>query len=66
MRHYTGLILGLRPASERWCYFITTSLIEWAQTWNQPSYNMPCYPRQMIMKLVKMQMFYLCSHNITD
>ena len=28
----TGMILGLRPANERWCYFVTTSLIGWAQT----------------------------------
>ena len=27
----TGLIIGLRPANERWCYFVTTSLIGWAQ-----------------------------------
>ena len=29
---YTGLILGLRSANERWRYFVTTSLIGWAQT----------------------------------
>ena len=28
----TGLILGLRPANERRRYFVTTSLIGWAQT----------------------------------
>ena len=27
-----GLILGLRPANERQGYFVTTSLIDWAQT----------------------------------
>ena len=32
----SGLIPGLRPASERRCYFVTTSLIGWVQTWNQP------------------------------
>ena len=26
-----GLILGLRPTNERGCYFVTTSLIGWAQ-----------------------------------
>ena len=31
-----GLILGLRPASDRRCYFVTTSLIGWVQAWNQP------------------------------
>ena len=30
------LILGLRPASERQCYFVTKSLIGWAQALNQP------------------------------
>ena len=27
----SGLILGLHPANERRCYFVTTSLIGWAQ-----------------------------------
>ena len=27
-----GLILGLRPANERRRFFVTTSLIAWAQT----------------------------------
>ena len=29
---YTGLILGLHTTNERWCYFVTTSLIGWAQS----------------------------------
>ena len=29
--HITGLILGLRPANESRCYFVTTSLIGSAQ-----------------------------------
>ena len=33
---YTGLILGLRPASKRRGYFVKTSLIGWAQAYNQP------------------------------
>ena len=32
MINNAGLILGLRPANERRCYFVTTSLIGWAQT----------------------------------
>ena len=32
----SGLILGLLPANERRRYFVTTSLIGWAQTKNQP------------------------------
>ena len=31
-----GLILGLCPPNERWRYFVTTSLIGWAQSYNQP------------------------------
>ena len=27
----TGMILGLRPANERWRYFVMTSLIGWVQ-----------------------------------
>ena len=34
----SGLILGLRPANERRRYFVTTSLIGWAQAYNQPWY----------------------------
>ena len=37
---YTGLILCLGPANERRCYFVTTSLIDWVQAWNQPWYSM--------------------------
>ena len=33
---YSGLILGLRPANERRRYFVTTSLIGWSQTKDQP------------------------------
>ena len=36
---YSGLILGLRPANERRCYFVTTSVIGWAQTQNQHWYS---------------------------
>ena len=32
----TGLILGLRPANEKRCYFVTTALIGWGQAYNQP------------------------------
>ena len=35
-RLYARLILGVRPANERRCYFVTTSLIGWVQTYNQP------------------------------
>ena len=35
MDWHTGLILGLRPANERRRYFVTTSLIGWAQAYNQ-------------------------------
>ena len=34
--YISGLILGLRPAKERRRYFVTTSLIGWAQTLNHP------------------------------
>ena len=33
------MILGLRPANDRRRYFVTTSLIGWAQAYNQPWYN---------------------------
>ena len=32
LSYHTGLILGLRPANERQFYFVTTSLVSWAQT----------------------------------
>ena len=30
----TGIILCMHPANERWCYYVTPSLIGWAQTRN--------------------------------
>ena len=33
--YHAGLILGLRPANEKLRYIVTTSLIGWAQAWNQ-------------------------------
>ena len=36
LRWVPGLILGLRPANERRCYFVTTSLIGWALTRTDP------------------------------
>ena len=35
MHQNTGLIVGLHPANERWCYSVTTSLIGWARALNQ-------------------------------
>ena len=35
LRGKTGLILGLRSANERRRYFVTTSLIDWVQAYNQ-------------------------------
>ena len=32
----TGLVLGLHPADERRCYFVTTALIGWVHAQNQP------------------------------
>ena len=31
LKYMLGLILGLRPANERRCYFETVSLMSWAQ-----------------------------------
>ena len=39
-----GLILGLRPANERRRYFVTTSLIGWAQAENQPCNSVSWFP----------------------
>ena len=38
-----GLFPGLGAANERRCYFVTTSLIGWMQTYNQPC-NLAKYP----------------------
>ena len=46
----TVLILGLHPANERRCYFVTASLIGWAQAHNQPC-------KYMVMGLVDV---FLC------
>ena len=36
---YTGIILCLHPANERWCYCVMPSLIGWAHTLNGPWYT---------------------------
>ena len=48
------MLTGLRPANERRCYFVTTSLIGWGQTrvspvsiWSSRRSNFPLFPRQM-------------------
>ena len=33
---FSGIILCMRPANERWCYTVTPSLIGWAHTQNDP------------------------------
>ena len=43
---YAGLILGLRPANERRRYFVTTSLIGWAQA--IPEARVPHTPSQLM------------------
>ena len=42
--YFSGLILGLRPANERWCYFVTTSLNDLAQALSQPWF---CHTRDV-------------------
>ena len=34
--YLSGIILCMRPANERWCYIVTSSLIGWAHTQNEP------------------------------
>ena len=43
MSTYAGLVLALCSANERWCYFVMTSLIGWAQTYNQSWYVIPVF-----------------------
>ena len=52
-----GLILGLRPANERRRYFVPTSLIGWAQAWNQPW----VYIRQHLYEAVKTTLKFKAS-----
>ena len=54
---HPGLILGLHPANKRRRYFVTTSLIGWAQAWNQP-----CASLQVVKGIIDLQ--YQCvSHS---
>ena len=61
---YTRLILGLCPANERRHYFVMTSLIGWAQ-----AYNQPCFISHIAKKLLSQCHYlhgaYLCiiNHN---
>ena len=34
---HSGIILYMRPANERWCYIVTSSLIGWEHRQNDPS-----------------------------
>ena len=34
--YHTGIILCMHPANENWCYIVTSSLIGWAHTQNDP------------------------------
>ena len=54
----TGMILGLRPINERRYYFVTTSLVGWAQAYNQ---LWSCY-----MLLVKFHTFVKFSEHSCD
>ena len=33
---HTGIVLFMRPANERWCYIVTSSLIGWVHKQNDP------------------------------
>ena len=45
---HSGLISGLRPANERRCYFVTTSLIGWAKSQNQPAFLPTLLPQSQV------------------
>ena len=42
---YTGIILGMHPATERWHYNVTSSLIGWAHSQNDPCIYLNCFFR---------------------
>ena len=47
---HSELILGLRPANERRLYFVTPSLIGWAQAYNQPCHSFTQFGLQQIQE----------------
>ena len=51
----SALILGLRPANERRCYFVMTSIIGWVQVYNQP---WDCFPGFRLIWIICDTLFY--------
>ena len=56
---YTGIILGMDSANERRRYIVTSSLIGWVHTQNDPCYmtnvkvhSCPSYPADIFYRLV--------------
>ena len=61
IKESSGLILGFRPANERWCYFAMTSLIGWGQL--PRSNHGPCLPWwsfSVVCYLSSLRILYLC------
>ena len=66
LRSHAGLILGLCPANRRQRYFVTTSLIGWVQTWNQPWHGIFCGWHGTYMYLIHFTTITLVySHQFT-
>ena len=38
-KHFTGIILCMLPANERWCFNVMLSLISWVHTQNEPWFH---------------------------
>ena len=63
MLAYAGLILGLYPANKM-RYFVTTSLIGWAQAYNQPYHKTSSISRTKSQSLnASCILLQLSSHN---
>ena len=45
MLTFSGIVLFMCPANERWCYIVTLALIGWTHTQNDPCILMKFLPR---------------------
>ena len=50
---FSGVILWMCPANERWRYIVTLSLIGWMQTQNDPWFFNPLYPVKILTSVIQ-------------
>ena len=60
----TGIILGMGWANERWCYIVTSSLIGWAHTQNDPRIIVILNTNNNLNQFIWVIIHYTNRHNM--